>query len=147
MKPLGLALIAILAIGCNATPTSPTSSIGQVTAVTSQDVKPDHTPGTVKVPIYFYVPGMPIGGNVHMTGIEVEVWYGNVEHMFVETGKQGSINIDVPKDVTRVYVSIAPQAYTVNGWSGCVYLGEGSVPVPYALRENFIAVSTGCTVF
>jgi len=146
MRALGLALTAALAMGCTSTPTAPTSSREPVTTITSQDVKPDHTPGTLKVMIYFYTPDLPYGGGVHLSGVRVVASYGSENPVTLLTSKQGSISIDVPRTgVDRITYRIDPQHYEVGGWSGCIYAPASSITVPYSTRGNWVLVLTGCT--
>ena len=147
MRALGFALAAALAIGCSSTPTAPTSSFEPVAAAVSQDVKPDHTAGTLKVTIYFYAPDLPYGGSVHLTGAPVVVWFGSETPVALLTNRQGSIGIDVPRSgVDRVYYRIDPQNYDVKGWSGCIHAPASYIPVPYGTRENWVLVRTDCTL-
>jgi hypothetical protein len=143
MKVLGLALTAILTVSCSS-PAAPTTASGASTALGGDEAL-NHTPGTAKVKIYFYAPELPSGGNVNLSGLNVWVWYDPAIKEQVTTGKQGSITVEVPKDATAVSYLIDPQAFSLEDWSGCVYRPEGSIPLPYSVRQNWVAVLTGCT--
>ena len=61
MKALGLALIAALAIGCSATPTSPSLDSGNAAVLTEQDHKPNPASTTHTITLYFLVNGLHAG--------------------------------------------------------------------------------------
>jgi hypothetical protein len=99
MRSLALGTIAALAIGCSSTPTAPSMSYAQGPALVTQDIKPDHTPGTQKVIIYFY--GMDFGRNV-LVNMPVDLWSESVALRTLYTSRQHNISIDVPKTDTWV---------------------------------------------
>lgn len=145
MKVLGLALTAVLAVSCSS-PAAPTSAPGGASTSLTSDEAFNQASATAKVKIYFYAPEVPSKGNVNLSGVNVWVWSDPAIKEQVTTGKQGSITVDVPKDATAVFYRIDPQSFSVEGFSDCVYHPEGSIPLPYSVRQNYVRVLTGCTV-
>ena len=144
MKALGLTLIAALAIGCSSTPTSPTSSYDTTTVPAVQDVKPVvHVPGTQVVSIYFNARQLPLVGHYHLTGLPVHLagvppvapWI-----YLMETGKQGTVSADFPKNYTQIRVWT--DAW-VDGEGRCWGAVEQYVPLPYVPRQNWINIFLG----
>lgn len=138
MKALGLALIAVVAIGCSSTPTAPSSTAAQVATLAEQDARHPHQPGTQQVPVYFFSDDIGHGGNVHVTGLQVTLTgQPSGESVTAPTGKQGSVTIDVPRSDTRVsYITVE-----ADGW--CSVSGE--IQLPYSMRSNWILVHKECS--
>jgi hypothetical protein len=131
MKALGLALIAALAIGCSSTPTSPTTSLAPGQTVATQDVRPGHLPGTLKVTIYVYSDDVEMGS--HLVGMPVTLASVPAGASYTGvTGRQGAISIDVPKASTAVTWTIEP-----NSTGFCV--NSGTLLIPYGVRDNWFA--------
>lgn len=132
MKALGLALIAALAIGCTASPTSPSAATAPTTStIVAQDAKPDHDPGTLKVTFYFY--GPQFGRNV-LFNMPVHVWSQTVPETLLYTTRRHEVAFDVPKTDTWAAFRIDS-----DHWPG-VCPAQGVVQLPYSVGENWIRV-------
>ena len=130
MKAVGLALFAALAIGCSASPTSPTTSTDSLAALSSQDAKPSRGQGTMKVTLYFYY---PLGGR-RLEGMPVTVSGvpdGPSEPLV--TGKQSAVTIDVPRDTEKVAWEVFPNA-------GGFCPASGELVLPYGVRGNWFQI-------
>ena len=132
MRPIALAMLAALAIGCSTSPTAPSTTSTDVSLLATQDVKPDHTAGTQKVVIYFY--GMDFGRNV-LVNLPVDVWSTSLTERTVYTTKQHSISVDVPKIDSWL-------AYRIDAdhWPD-VCPAEGVLNLPYDVGANWVMLS------
>ncbi len=139
MKRAGLFLLVSLFAACSAAPTSPSATAtSEVLSGTSQDAKPDHTSGTVKVTIYFYSDDIGYGGNVHVVNMPVAL--ASVPAAVTATtttNRQASVSIDVPKATTGVTWTVLP-----NRLGYCIE--SGTLNVPYGTRDNWFVVHRAC---
>lgn len=130
MKAVGLALFAATAIGCSATPTSPTTSPDSIAVLTAQDARSSHGPGTMKVTLYFYSPpggqsleGMPVTLSGVPDGPSVPL----------AAGKRGSVTIDVPRNTEEIAWQVFPNA-------GGFCPASGELVLPYGVRDNWFPI-------
>ncbi len=132
-----LPLMFLLA-GCSPSPLSPTSAATATVTDLSQDAKPDHSAGTLKVTIYFYSDDIGLGGNVHVIGVPVALTSVPASvAVTTTTNRQATVSIDVPKSTTAVTWAILP-----NSLGYCV--ASGTLNLPYLVRDNWFLVHRAC---
>lgn len=125
MKALGLALIAALAIGCSATPTSPSLESGTAAVLTEQDHKPNPSVTTHTITLYFLVNGLPVGRRP--VGMPVDVWSASVAKQTLIVNSRGSVTFVLPAQDTAF-------TFEVHNWNGVcgeietINLPGGSLP-------------------
>lgn len=125
MKSLGLALMAALAIGCSASPTSPTMDAGSAAVLTEQDHKPNPTVQTHTITMYFMANGLAVGRRP--VGMPVEVWSARVAVQTLVVNNRGSVTFTLPAADTWF-------TFSVPNWNGVcaetetINLPGGSLP-------------------
>jgi len=130
MKTVGFALLAAMAVGCSASPTSPTTSPELIATMSSQDAKHGHVQ-TMKVTLYFYYP--PGGSRLEGLPVTVAGIPDGPSSVSLITDKQGSVTANLPRTTERVGWEILPNADGV-----CPASGE--LVLPYGVKGNWFAV-------
>ena len=154
MKFIVAATVAMLAAGCSATPTAPSSDLRTTTLSADQAAKPDdHTAGWQKVTLFFDGHGLDTGdhqhqvGNQHLVGLPVHLRGFNTQEPAVGTdydlitGKQATVNADFPRTYNHLSV-------TWNDWQGwCHGSQEIDLPIRSAAgteQPDWIVITRGC---
>ena len=125
MKALGLALIAALAIGCSASPTSPSLDTGSAAVLTEQDHKPNPGSTTHTITLFFLVNSQAIGRRP--VGMPVDVWSDSMTKQTLIVNSRGSVTFVLP----ALDTSFTFQVFNWNGVCGeteTINLPGGSLP-------------------
>lgn len=125
MKALGLALIAALAIGCSATPTSPSLDSGNAAVLTEQDHKPNPASTTHTITLYFLVNGLHAGRRP--VGMPVDVWSASMVKQTLTVSPRGSVTFVLPAQDSWFTFQV-PNWNGVCGETETINLPGGSLP-------------------
>ncbi len=125
MKAIGLALIAALAIGCSATPTSPSLDTGTAAVLTEQDHKPNPASTTHTITLYFLVNGLQVGRRP--VGMPVVVWSASTAEQTLIVSARGSVTFVLPAQDTSFTFEVA-NWNSVCGETETINLPGGSLP-------------------
>ena len=154
MKFIVAATVAILTVGCSATPTAPSSDLATATLAADQAAKPgDRTAGWQRVTLFFDGHGLDIGdhrhqvGNDHLVGLSVRLHGYNTQDSasgidyYLTTGKQATVTADFPRSYNRLDVYWDAS----DGWCA----GERHIDLPIRSgpgeeQPDWIVVSRGC---
>lgn len=138
MKALGLALIAALAIGCSATPTSPSLDSGSAAVLTEQDHKRNPASTTHTISLFFLANGLPVGRRP--VGMPVDVWSHSMVKQTLTVNSRGSVTFVLPAEDTWF-------TFEVHNWHGVcgeietIHLPGGSLPEWNHMHN----LKTGCS--
>jgi hypothetical protein len=106
MRLIALALFATLAFGCTGVPPTSPSALG--TSVVTADSVVSSTRATLqKVTLYVYDLAIndPIGGNIHIMGLDVTVTANGKAYGPVPTNKQAAATFWIPAADTEIQVT------------------------------------------
>lgn len=94
MRATGLALLALILIGCGSTPTAPTTLAGDTAVLTMQDHKPNPPAMTHTITVYFTSRGLDSG--LRPVGLPVDVWSASLARHTLVVDPRGSITFVLP---------------------------------------------------
>jgi len=138
MKAIGLALIAALAIGCSATPTSPSLDSGNAVVLTEQDHKPNPSVTTHTITLFFLANGLEVGRRPVGMPVYVSSASGAQPTQYVSS--RGSVTFVLPALDTWF-------TFTVPNWNGVCGETE-TINLPGGSRPSWNHthnLKTGCS--
>lgn len=138
MRTLGLALIAALAMGCSAAPTSPSLAPDTAAVLAEQDLKPNPGSTTHTITLFFLANGLEVGRRP--VGMPVDVWSATLARQTLIVSSNGSVTF-VLQPGDRWFTFEVPTWNGICGETETIHIPGGTLPEWNHMRN----LKTGCS--